>query len=193
MDNKTLKKWMPAGIIVAIVLIIAMILGGTYNGLNTAKLDVDAKWAQVENVMQRRHDLIPNLTNAVKGSMKQEQKVFGAIADARKAYAAATDPNDKLAADRKLGEQTSILVNAIHENYPQLESNKNVKTLMTQLEGSENRISVERKRYIDQVNAYNRQVTSFPANLVAGMFGFQKLQQYEAPVGSDEVPEVNLE
>lgn len=72
MDNKTLKKWMPAGIIVAIVLIIAMILGGTYNGLNTAKLDVDAKWAQVENVMQRRHDLIPNLTNAVKGSMKQE-------------------------------------------------------------------------------------------------------------------------
>lgn len=107
--------------------------------------------------------------------------------------AAATDPNDKLAADRKLGEQTSILVNAIHENYPQLESNKNVKTLMTQLEGSENRISVERKRYIDQVNAYNRQVTSFPANLVAGMFGFQKLQQYEAPAGSDEVPEVNLE
>lgn len=99
MDNKTLKKWMPAGIIVAIVLIIAMILGGTYNGLNTAKLDVDAKWAQVENVMQRRHDLIPNLTNAVKGSMKQERQVFGAIADARKAYAAAADPNDKLAAD----------------------------------------------------------------------------------------------
>lgn len=99
MDSKTLRKWMPLSVIVAAVLIIAMMLGGTYNVLNSAKLDVDAKWAQVENVMQRRHDLIPNLTNAVKGSMKQERQVFGAIADARKAYAAAADPNDKLAAD----------------------------------------------------------------------------------------------
>lgn len=99
MDSKTLRKWMPLSVIVAAVLIIAMMLGGTYNVLNSAKLDVDAKWAQVENVMQRRHDLIPNLTNAVKGSMKQERQVFGAIADARKAYAAAADPNDKLAPD----------------------------------------------------------------------------------------------
>lgn len=125
--------------------------------------------------------------------MKHEEKVFSAIADARKAYASASDANGKLAADQKLGEQTSILVNAIHENYPTLSSNQNIKALMTQLEGSENRISVERKRYIDSVNTYNRKVTSFPANLVAGLFGFEKLPQYQAPAGTDSVPEVDLD
>lgn len=191
MDSK-MKKWIPLGVIIGAVLIIVGVLAGGYNGLNSKKNDVEASWSQVENVMQRRYDLIPNLVSSVKGQMKHETDVFTAIADARKQYSSATKDTDKLAADEELGKQTQILVNAVTENYPDLASSESVKTLMTQLEGSENRISTERRRYIDTVNDYNKQVTSFPNNMTAGMFGFSKMEVYHADTAAQTAPKVDL-
>lgn len=188
------KKSAPViGVIVAIAVIIVAMFGSTYNGLNNSKNNVDAAWAQVENVMQRRADLIPNLVSSVKGQMAHEQKIIDSVTDARAAFNKAATPNEKLKADDNLQEQTSVLVNAIQENYPDLSSSESVQTLMTQLEGSENRISVERKRYIDAVTVYNQKVTSFPTNMTAGMMGFHKMDQYKATTqGADKAPTVDL-
>ena len=181
-----------AVIAVVIVTIVGLGFGVPYNDLNSSKNDVDAQWSQVENVMQRRMDLIPNLVNTVKGSMKHEDKIFDDIAKSRQQYANATTNNDKLSADQKTNSNLSTLVTAINENYPNLSSNDNVKTLMVQLEGSENRISVERERYIQDVNTYNKKVTSFPANLTAGALGFKKMANYQAETGASVTPKVDL-
>lgn len=188
------KKSTPViGVIVAIAVIIVAMFGSTYNGLNNSKNNVDAAWAQVENVMQRRADLIPNLVSSVKGQMAHEQKIVDSVTDARAAFNKAATPNEKLKADDNLQEQTNVLVNAIQENYPDLSSSESVQTLMTQLEGSENRISVERRRYIEAVTDYNKKVTSFPTNMTAGMMGFQKIDQYKATTpGADKAPTVDL-
>lgn len=154
---------------------------------------MDTKWAQVENVMQRRADLIPNLVGSVKGSMKQEQKVFGEIAESRKMYQAAKTPTEKDQANQELDKNLSVMVNAIHENYPELQSNENVKTLMTQLEGTENRISVERRDYIQEVNHYNQQLVKFPKNIVAKIVGFEKKDNFKADKGAEKAPKVDLE
>ena len=168
-------------------------LSAAYNSLNGSRNDCDAQWSPVENVMQRRADLIPNLVATVKGQMANEQKIFASIADARKAYSDAATPNEKLAADQKLGDETTVLLNAVKENYPDLASSESVKTLMTQLEGSENRISVERKRYIDDVSEYDKKVTSFPMNLIAGPFGFEKIDQFKADSSALKAPTVDFD
>lgn len=188
------KKSMPViGVIIAIAIIIVSMFGATYNGLNNSKNEVDASWAQVENVMQRRADLIPNLVSVVKGQMNHEQKIIDSVTDARAAFNKAATPNEKLKADDNLQEQTRVLVNAVTENYPDLRSSESFQTLMTQLEGSENRISVERKRYIDAVTVYNQKVTSFPTNMTAGMMGFHKMDQYKATTPeADKAPTIDL-
>lgn len=178
--------------VIVVVVLAATSLIGLRNGMNSKKNEVDAQWSQVENVMQRRADLIPNLVASVQGQMDHESKVFKDIADARRQYAAASTPNDKLKANDELNSKTNVLVNAVQENYPQLASSESVKTLMTQLEGSENRISVERERYIRLVNEYNNKVTSFPASMVAGMFGFSKMDLYRAQPGSENAPKVTF-
>ncbi len=164
------KKMSPlaiTGIVIGVVVVILGIFGvSTYNSLAKENQNVVAQQSQVENVMQRRADLIPNLVNAVKGSMKQEQTVFGDIAKARQNYNNATSTADKADADAKLGQSVGTLISVINEKYPDLKSNNQVSTLMTQLEGSENRISVERKRYIDEVKTYNQKVVSFPTNIL---------------------------
>lgn len=131
--------------IIGVIVLFGFVAFGSYNSLVSSENNVDAKWSQVENVMQRRYDLVPNLQAAVKGSMKHETKVFGQIADARKQYANASSSTDKLKANDQMQAASSTLINVIHENYPELASNENVKSLMTQLEGSENRISTERE------------------------------------------------
>lgn len=182
------------GMIGVIVLVVVAMYGATYNSLNSKRSDVEAQWAQVENVMQRRADLIPNLVSTVKGQMKHEQEIIDAVTDARSAYAEATTPNEKLAADDAIKKNTQVLVNAVTENYPDLASSESVQTLMAQLEGSENRISMERRRYIEDVNSYNKKVTSFPASITAGQLGFHKIDQYEAPAkNADEAPIVDLD
>lgn len=189
------KTWLAvAGVVGVIVLILVAVYGSTWNSMNSKRNDVEAQWAQVENVMQRRADLIPNLVSTVKGQMNHEQKIIAAVTEARSAYAKAATPNEKLAADDAIRENTQVLVNAVTENYPELASSQSVQTLMTQLEGSENRISVERRRYIEDVNEYNKKVMSFPSSLVAGQMGFHKMDQYEATAkNADQAPTVSFD
>ena len=188
-----LKPWMVAVFAIVVILFLGMAIGsGTYNSLNASRQTVDADWAQVENVMQRRADLIPNLVASVKGEMRNEQEVFKSIAESRRQFETSDTQARKLAADDELNAQTTVLLDAVKENYPDLASSEQVKTLMTQLEGSENRISVERGRYIDDVADYNRKVTSFPMNLFAHAFGFGGIAQYKANAGAANVPAVDF-
>lgn len=189
-----LKPWMVAVFVLVVILFLGMAIGGgMYNSMNASKQVVDADWAQVENVMQRRADLIPNLVASVKGEMKNEQEIFKSIAESRKQFETSDTQADKLAADDELNAHTTALLNAVRENYPDLASSEQVKTLMTQLEGSENRISVERKRYIDDVAAYNKKVTSFPMNLLAKPFGFDSVTQYKASPAAVNAPVVDFD
>ena len=179
--------------VVTVIFLAVAIVGGAYNSMNTSKQAIDGDWAQVENVMQRRADLIPNLVASVKGEMQNEQEIFKSIAESRERFETSGTQAEKLAADDKLNAQTTVLLNAVKENYPELASSEQVKTLMTQLEGSENRISVERKRYIDDVADYNRKVTSFPMNLIAKPFGFESIAQYRAVPSAANVPVVDFD
>ncbi len=191
---KKLSKGAIAGIVAAVIVLILIMSGvGTYNSLAKADQTVDAKWSQVENVMQRRYDLIPNLVNAVKGSMKQEQKVFGAIAAARSSYAKADSTKSKANANAKLDSSVGTLINVIKEDYPNLTSNEEVQTLMTQLEGSENRIAVERKRYNEAVEDYNQDVVTFPKNIFANAMGMGKKDYFKADTAAQTAPSVDLD
>lgn len=189
MKSRTFK------IVMTIVFIIVLFGGwwiSTSNKLNNQYQDCQQQWSQVENVMQRRYDLIPNLTASVQGSMKQEQRVFGKIAEARSAYANAKTTKDKMKADSQLNESTGVLINVIHERYPKLESNQNVRDLMTELEGSENRISVERQNYIATVRTYNQTVINFPTSIVANAKGDHPLHYYKADNQAQHAPKVKL-
>ncbi len=178
-------------IIVIIVVAIAAYWGTTYNKLVTANTAADAQWAQVETQYQRRFDLIPNLVESVKGVMNQEQAVFGAIADARTRYAGASTPNDKAAAASEVESAFARLL-VVMENYPQLQSSQNVMALQSQIEGTENRISVERGRYNDTVRGYNLLVSRFPSSLIAGMSGFGSRAYFEAAAGTEVAPQVKF-
>ncbi|AOF48733.1 MAG: LemA family protein [Tetragenococcus halophilus] len=180
-------------IIAAVIFVIAAPIVFTYNRLASAENDVDASWSQVENVMQRRADLVPNLVESVQGSMQQEQEIFGNIAEARQAYNEANTPEETVEANDELSGQLSTMVNVIREDYPELSSNDNVRTLMSQLEGTENRISTERRRYIQSVQQYNQLLVRFPNNLVASIFNFDRKDNFEAEEGAQEVPEVDFD
>lgn len=181
------------GLVVLAIVVLLGIFGVTqYNGLAKQEQTVESAWSQVENVYQRRADLIPNLVNSVKGSMNQEQKVFGDIAKAREAYGKAGSSEEQVEAAQQLDQSVGTLINVINENYPELKSNENVQTLMTQLEGTENRISVERKRYNDAVQTYNQQVVTFPKNIFANMMGLGKKPYFEAQEGADQAPTVDF-
>ncbi|HYC82989.1 MAG TPA: LemA family protein [Candidatus Paceibacterota bacterium] len=163
----------------------------TYNRLITLNEQIDNQWAQVEAQYQRRFDLIPNLVNSVKGIMRQEQEVFAAIADARTRYSGAATPEDRAAAANQVESALGRLL-VITENYPQLQSSQTVQTLMAQLEGTENRISVERSRYNDGVGAYNMTVKRFPGSLIASLSGFEARTYFEAAETAEEAPAVNF-
>lgn len=183
-------------IIILIVIVIAIIanigwLVGFYNGLVKMEKDIEGQWAQVENQYQRRFDLIPNLVNSVKGMMKQEQEVFGKIAEARTRYAGAATVSGKVTAANQVESALARLL-AIIENYPELKSAQNVQTLMAQLEGTENRISVERGRFNDRVREYNTRIKQFPGNVLAPMFGFSAKDFFEAVEGTEVAPKVEL-
>ena len=179
------------GVIVLGAIIIAVSLVGIYNGLVTKSQGIDAQWSQVETQYQRRYDLIPNLVNSVKGMMTQEQKIFLAIAEARTRYGAAQTVNEKAVAAGEVETALGRLL-AIMENYPDLKSSQNVTQLMDELAGTENRISVERKRFNDLTRDYNTQVKTFPTNMLAGMFGFSEKQYFESVTGSDTPPKVEF-
>jgi LemA protein len=178
-------------ILVVLVIAVAAYWGMTYNKLVTANTMADAQWAQVETQYQRRFDLIPNLVEAVKGVMQQEQAVFGAIADARTRYAGASTPNDKAAAESEVESAFARLL-VVMENYPQLKSSENVQTLQAQIEGTENRISTERGRYNEDVRGYNLLVSRFPSSIIAGLSGFESRAYFEAAAGSETAPVIDF-
>ena len=188
---------MGKGLIVIIILgLIALVVFGQYvgvrNTLVTKNESVKAAWSQVDIVLQRRADLIPNLVETVKGYAKQEQTVFGDIAKARSALLSAGSPSEKIAANNQLDGAIGRLL-VLVENYPQLKSNENFMRLQDELAGTENRIAVERKRYNDTLQDYNTYIQHFPNNLYAGWAGFKPNDAYfKAAEGSREVPKVNF-
>lgn len=182
------KTWV---IVVGIIVVIALYMGLSYNGLVSQNEAADAQWAKVETQYQRRFDLVPNLVNSVKGILTQEQTVFGAIADARTKYSGATTPDERAAAASEVETALGRLL-VIVENYPALASSNNIRDLMAQLEGTENRISVERMRYNDIVRDYNVSVKRFPKSIVASLFGFSERSYFEAAEGTETAPTVNF-
>src|SRR6266568_2774049 len=175
---------MKKGLIVLVVLVvIALLLGSSFigrrNQMAVKREAVNAAWAQVDVVLQRRADLIPNLVETVKGFAAQEQTVFHDIASARSALLGAQTPADKIAANGQLDGALGRLL-LIVENYPQLKSNENFLRLQDELAGTENRIAVERKRYNDAIQDYNTYIGLFPNNIFAGWAGFQRNNAYFA-------------
>src|SRR6202049_4478665 len=183
-------------IVLVVVVVVALVFGGMYvssrNQMVTKNETVKSAWAQVDVVLQRRADLIPNLVETVKGIAAQEQTVFHDIASARSALLGAQTPADKIAANGQLdGALGRLLV--IVENYPVLKSNENFLRLQDELAGTENRIAVERKRYNDAIQDYNTYIGLFPNNIFAGWAGFQRNNAYfAAPEASREAPKVQF-
>jgi len=185
-------------VIVVVVIIGVLVLSvfGSYvntrNTLVTKNEAVKSAWSQVDIVLQRRADLIPNLVETVKGYAQQEQTVFGDIAKARSALLSAGTPQEKIAANGQLDGALGRLL-LIVENYPQLKSNENFLRLQDELAGTENRIAVERKRYNDTLQDYNTYVQQFPNNIFAGWAGFKRNDAYfQASEGSRVAPKVNF-
>ena len=183
-------------IVLVVVVVIALLVGGAYvssrNQMVTKNETVKSDWAQVDVVLQRRSDLIPNLVETVKGFAAQEQTVFHDIASARSALLGAQTPTDKIAANGQLDGALGRLL-LIVENYPQLKSNENFLRLQDELAGTENRIALERKRYNDAVQDYNTFIGLFPNSLFAGWAGFQRNNAYfAASEASREAPKVQF-
>ena len=179
-------------IIIGVVVVVALYLLVSYNGLISLNERADGQWAQVETQYQRRFDLIPNLVSSVQGIFNQEQEIFTAIADARTRYAGAGTPDERAAAATQVESALGRLL-VIVENYPLLQSSTNIRDLMSQLEGTENRVSVERGRFNEAVRDYNLSIKRFPRNLVAGMFGFDERAYFESAEGAEEAPTVEFE
>jgi LemA protein len=185
--------------VIAAVIVLLLLVGGvfffTYNGLVSAQEGVDAQWYQVENQYQRRADLIPNLIETVKGSAVHEEKLFTEITKFRDQWNAAGTPEEKMQAAKEWDpaiEKFRTELNIIVVNYPDLKSNDNFLALQAQLEGTENRIAVERMRYNEKVRDYNTQLKKIPSSFVAGMSGLQPKAYFEAEKGAQDVPDVNF-
>jgi LemA protein len=180
------------GVIVLVVLVVGGSLVGARNELVTEKNAVDAAWAQVDVVLQRRSDLIPNLVEAVKGFAKQEQSVIDSVTSARAALGGARTPSEKIAANTQLDGALSRLL-VVVENYPNIKSNENFLRLQDELAGTENRIAVERRKYNETVQRYNTDIELFPKNIAASLFGFQRNDAYfKAEGAAREVPKVKF-
>ncbi len=186
----------PVIVVIVVIALLALIIFGQYvsvrNNLVKKNEAVKAAWSQVDVVLQRRADLIPNLVETVKGYAKQEQVVFGDVDKAREALLAAGSPQEKIAANQQLDGALGRLL-AIVENYPQLKSNENFLRLQDELAGTENRIAVERKRYNDTLQDYNTYVQQFPNYIFARWAGFKPNETYfTAAEGSRQVPKVDF-
>ncbi len=192
-------------IMYAVVAVMAMtsLSSCNYNSLVEKQQQVDQSWAQVENQYQRRADLIPNIVNTVKGYAEHESSTLEAVTNARagltKAYDAAKsveNPQENIEqyqqAQSALKGALDIYVNAVREAYPDLKANTNFMALQTELEGTENRISTERKRYTEAVMEYNTSIKKFPTNIYAGWFGFKEKPQFKAEAGAQKAPEVKF-
>ncbi len=195
-----MKKWTLPIILIGLVVVAVMWGASMYNSFVAESENVDEKWSQVENVYQRRADLIPNLVSTVKGYAAHEKETLeGVIAARAKATSTTIDANNLdagaiqkfQAAQDQLSSALSKLM-VVVERYPDLKANQNFLELQAQLEGTENRIAVERKRFNEAAKSYNVKIKRFPANLFAGMFGFDKKAYFEAQAGADQAPKVEF-
>jgi len=196
-----MKRSVVTLIVIAVIALIAYSsFKGAYNSMVTKEESVESAWAQVENVYQRRADLIPNLVNTVKGAANFEKETYTAVTEARsKASQITVDPKnltpEKIqefqAAQSQLSQALGRLM-MVTENYPQLKANQNFLDLQAQLEGTENRITQERRKFNEVVQNFNTYIRKFPNNLMSGMFGFEKKGYFEAEKGSEKAPSVNF-
>ncbi len=193
-----MKKWgiatigcAVAGALGLLLLVAGIYVMGAYNRLITTNEQIDAAWSQVENVLQRRGDLIPNLVSTVKGYAEHEREIFEEVAQARSRLAGAASPAEAAAADAGLGSALSRLL-AIAERYPDLKANENFIRLQDELAGSENRIANERRVYNEMVRAYNTTLKRFPTSFLGQFFGFEAREYFQAEEGAREVPKVEF-
>lgn len=177
------------GLLVLLIVIPYSYLKGTYNSLVTMDETVKGAWAQVENQLQRRYDLIPNYVETVKGYAAHEKEVFVKVTEARSKVAGAANIDEKIQANNQLSSALSRLM-VVVERYPELKANTNFIRLQDELAGTENRIAVERRRFNETVKVYNIKIRSFPTNIIAGMFGFEKATFFEVPKERQETPKV---
>ena len=183
-----MKGW----IIAAVVVVLLVVMGASgYNGLVQANENVDGKWAQVDNQLQRRTDLIPNLVSTVKGYAAHEQQAIQAVADARAKLGGAQGPAAKGQADAELSGSLSRLL-VVAENYPNLKADANFRALMDELSGTENRIAVARKDYNDAVQGFNANIKGFPTMIYSNMLGFGPKEYFKAAEGAEKVPQVKF-
>ena len=196
-----MKKGMIIGVTIIAVVVALFAYGtSTYNSLVSQEENVGTAWSNVENQYQRRSDLIPNLVNTVKGYAEHEKSTLDAVVSARARATQATVNMEDLSAEKiqqfqkaqgEIGMALGRLL-AVSENYPELKANENFKALQAQLEGTENRISVERRKFNEIAKVYNTNIRRFPKNIFAGMFGFEKKPYFEAQAGSEKAPEVKF-
>jgi LemA protein len=184
---------MKKGLIALIAVVVLLVIWGfsTYNGLVQQSEVVDSQWAQVETQYQRRLDVIPNLVNTVKGNTAQEKEVFTALAEARTRYGSAGSVDEKVAAASQVESALSRLL-VISESYPELRSSEAFQNLMASVEGTENRISVERGRFNEVVRDYNTRIKTFPRNVFAGILGFHARNYFQSAEGSEAAPTVSF-
>lgn len=188
MEVLFLKGWIIAGVIVALLAVVGI---SGYNGLVQMNENVNGKWAQVDNQLQRRADLLPNLTNTVKGFAAHELTAIQAVSDARAKLAGAQGPAAKAQANGDVNNALSRLL-VIAENYPDLKADKNFRALMDELAGTENRIAVARKDYNDAVQIFNAKIQSFPTVIYSRMLGFNAKEYFKAAEGAAQVPQVKF-
>ena len=196
LKGKTDMKKKGIIILFAVLAVIGIIIGmvaGSYNGLVEQRESVDNAQAQISTQLQRRADLIPNFVATVKGYSDYEQETYTAVTEARSAVAGAKTAGEQTKAAEQLDSAISVWVNAVTEAYPELKANENYKALQVELEGTENRIATARKDYNDAAKSYNSSVRRFPKNIIAGMFGFEKVEYFEAQAGSESVPQVSFD
>lgn len=180
------------GVVVGLVVIAGAMVIGTRNRLAVSDENIRAQWSEVDNQMQRRADLIPNLVNTVKGFAKHESGILTAVADARAKLIGAKSVNDKIAANQNLDSALARLL-VVVENYPQLKADRNFIALQDELSGTENRIAVARRTYNESVQSYNNMIRVFPGNVIGSFFGFTKKDAYfAASEESKQVPQVQF-
>lgn len=186
------KKALIAGVVVLVILFgLYGFFKGTYNNFVNLDETVKSSWAQVQNQLQRRYDLIPNLVETVKGYAKQERDVFIEVAKARASVGGASTIPEQIQANNQLSNALSRLLLVV-ERYPDIKSNQNFMRLQDELAGTENRIAVERKRYNDAVRNYNVAIRTFPSNILAGLFGFKSATFFQAPAAAATPPPVKF-
>lgn len=183
-------------VLIAVVAVIVIIIGaviGSYNGLVEDREEVEEASSQISVMLQRRADLIPNFVNTVKGYSDYEQKTLQAVTEARASVGKATNATEQATASAELDRAIDVWVNAVTEAYPELKANEQYRALQDELAGSENRLATARKDYNEDAREFNTEIRKFPKSIIAGIFGFEKFDYFEAQSGAENVPQVSFD